>query len=95
MSVPSLTEFLQMLIAGGVTGYIVQFLAEKSAWFQKLGANTKLAIVFALSMLLPLMGQVIALNVPSDVMAMIEPYYNALAAGFIVFLASQGWHKLK
>jgi len=89
MNVPSITEVLSLLAQGVGAGVVLAFLAEKSGWFQKLSSSAKGWLVFGLSLGLPLLAQVLLQFVPSSVWAAIQPFWQALAAGFIGWAGSQ------
>jgi len=92
--VPGMTEVLGMLASGIGVGATIAFLFEKFQWFQDLPANGKWWLTFGLSLGLPLAAQLLLQFVPTDVWAAIEPYWRALATGFLVWTGSQVIHRL-
>ncbi len=92
--IPGLVEVLKMLTAGVGVGAVISFLFEKITFFQNLSSQAKWWVVFGLSLGLPLAAQVALQFVPPDVWAMLEPYWQALAAGFLVWVGSQVVHKV-
>jgi len=90
--VPSLVEVLAMLAQGLGTGAILAFLFENFGWFQRLEGQAKWWFVFGVSIVLPLLAQVALQFVPADVWAMLEPYWKALALGFLSWAGSQVAH---
>lgn len=92
MDVPSLIEFLRDMAAGAWGPVIVAFLLEHIPWFQNLGSETKKWTTLALFVVLPILAQVALQYIPSDVFASLEPFWSALALGFIGWLGSQVAH---
>lgn len=93
--VPSLVETLGKIASSAVTGAIVSFLAERSGLFQNLEPKVKQAVVFVVSLGLPLGAFLLLQYVPADVWAALEPYWQVLAAGFLVWLGSQVTHAIR
>jgi len=89
MEVPGLTEVLGVLASGVGAGFVLAFLAEKVAWFQALPADKKNIVIMALSLGLPVLARVLLQVVPAEVWVAIEPYWHALAAGFVGWAGSQ------
>ena len=90
--VPSLVEVLAMLAQGLGTGAILAFLFENFGWFQRLEGQAKWWFVFGVSIVLPLLAQVALQFAPAEVWAMLEPYWKALALGFLSWAGSQVAH---
>jgi hypothetical protein len=89
VQIPSLVEFLKLLTTTVGIGAVVSFVLANLSKFQNISSAAKFWIVFAVSMLLPLLATLALNNVSPDVLAALEPYWNALAAGFAVFIGSQ------
>lgn len=89
MDVPGIQEVLGLLASGVGAGFVLSFLAEKVGWFQALSSQKKNVLVLALSIGLPVLAQVLLQFVPAQVWAAIEPYWRALAAGFVGWAGSQ------
>lgn len=89
MQIPTITEMLSLLVQGVGAGAVLAFLAEKSAWFQKLSSAVKGRLVFGLSVGLPLGAQLLLGLVPPSVWEIVQPYWAALAAGFVGWAGSQ------
>ncbi len=87
--IPGVTQVLELLAQGVGAGFVLAFMAEKVSWFQDLPAERKSAVVFLLSVGLPLAAQLLLQLTPPDFWAAIQPYWNALAAGFIGWAGSQ------
>lgn len=87
--IPSLVEVLSLLAQGVGAGFVLALLAEKSGWFQQLNAQRKGWLIFGLSMGLPLLAQLLLQFVPPNVWEILQPYWYALAAGFISWAGSQ------
>jgi len=97
-NVMSLEEVLQFLVKAGGIGAVLSFLFETapflSGWFQPLDPKVKWWIIFGGSVGLPVLAQVVVLNVPPAFLAAIQPYWNAAALGFLAWAGSQGTHNL-
>lgn len=89
MEIPGLIDVLQLLAQGVGAGFVLAFLAEKVKWFQQLAPDKKNILVLALSIGLPILAQVLLQFVPASVWMAIEPYWRALAAGFVGWAGSQ------
>ena len=83
-----------MLARGVGLGAVIAFLFENVGWFQELPSNIKWWVILCLSLALPVLAQLAVQLVPADVWALLEPYWQALAAGFLVWAGSQGTHLL-
>ena len=92
--IPSLIEVVRLLATGVGAGAIVAFLMEKSSWFQKLSSQTRWWVILAICMVLPVLATVALQFVPAAMWETLTPYWNALAAGFMVWLGSQAAHKI-
>ena len=91
--VPALTDVLAMLASGIGVGAVIAFLFEKFQWFQDMAPNTKWWVVLGLSLGLPVLARVALQFVPPDIWAKVEPYWAALATGFLIWAGSQVTHK--
>jgi zinc transporter ZupT len=89
IQIPSLVEFLKLLTTTVGIGAVVSFVLANLAKFNNISSAAKFWIVFAISMGLPLLAALILNNVTAETLAALEPYWNALAAGFAVFIGSQ------
>ena len=87
--IPGVVEILELLAKGVGAGFVLAFLAEKVGWFQKLPSEKKNILILALSIGLPIVAQLLLQFVPGSVWEAIQPYWNALAAGFIGWAGSQ------
>ena len=92
--VPALFDVLQMLACGVGVGAVIAFLFEHISWFRRLNSEAKWWIIFILSLGLPLAAEAAIQFVPPDVLAQLEPWWQALAAGFLTWAGSQVAHKL-
>jgi len=90
---PSLVEVLGMFAGGAGTGFVLAFLFEKFPKFTELPKKKKAWIVFGCSIGLPLLAEIALQLVPPDVWLRIEPYWQALAKGFLTWAASQAAYK--
>lgn len=90
--VPTLVNVLTLLAQGGGLGVVLAFLLEKVSWFQNLESNAKWWFIFAISLGVPLLAQVIIQFVPPDVLETLEPFWHTLALGFLAWAGSQGMH---
>ena len=89
---PSLLEVLRGLAAGFWVPTIIAFLLEHIDAFQRLAPDTKKWAVLALFVALPLIATLLIQFVPPDVWMYLEPYWSALALGFVGWLGSQVAH---
>jgi hypothetical protein len=93
--IPGLVEVLGMLANGIGVGAVIAFLFEKMGWFQKLPTDVKWWLVLALCMSLPVASTALLQFVPAETWAVIEPYWHALATGFLIWAGSQAAHKFQ
>lgn len=89
VQIPTLVDFLKLLTTTVGIGMVVSFILAQLAKFQGISAQAKFWIVFAICMLLPVGATAILNNVSASTLAALEPYWNALAGGFAVFIGSQ------
>ena len=92
MDVPKLVEFLAMVAGGGFSSVVVAFLLEHWPWFQSLESETKKWIVLAVYVVLPVGATALLQNVPPEFWEVLQPYWNALALGFVGWVGSQIAH---
>ena len=90
--IPPLIEFVRNVAAGAWAPLLVAFLLERVVWFQKLSAEAKKWVVPAIFVVLPILAQVALQFVPADAWALLEPYWNAIALGFVGYVGSQAAH---
>jgi len=88
----SLVDVLTMLAQAVGVGAVLAFLFEHIGWFQEQSATAKWWLIFGLSLGLPLVAQLLVQLMPPNVWLVLEPYWRALAAGFLVWSGSQGTH---
>ena len=91
-NVPGLVEVITLLAQGLGTGLVLAFLFERFSWFQNMSPNTKWWVVFVCSLVLPVLAQIALDFVPPEVWARLEPYWRALAGGFVAWAGSQAAH---
>jgi len=89
-----LVDVVRLLATGGGIGALLSFLLERVSWFQALSSSARYWIVLVVSVGLPVLATVALQFVPAGVWEALQPYWNALAAGFLVWLSSQAAHKL-
>ena len=90
--VPGLVEVLGMLASGIGVGAVLAFLFEHFGWFQNLSGHGRWWLVFGVSLGLPLLAQVALQLVPAEVWVALQPYWKALASGFLAWAGSQVAH---
>lgn len=90
--VPAFVDVLALIAQGVGAGFVLAFLAERFEWFQKLPAQAKWWVIFGVSVGAPIVAQVLLDFVPADVWAKAEPYWQALALGFLSWAGSQAVH---
>lgn len=91
--VPSLPDVLAMLASGVGVGAVLAFLFEKIPWFQRLSPSARWWVILGMSIGLPVAATVALQFVPTQTWAVIEPYWKALATGFLIWAGSQLAHK--
>ena len=94
-NIPALVAVLTLLAQGIGVGGVLAFLFERVRWFQNLQGDAKWWTILVISVGLPLAARLLVQFVPADVWAAIEPYWQTLAAGFLVWLGSQLMHLLE
>lgn len=87
--VPDFTSILQMIASGVAVGGIVSFLLANLEFFNRLPRERKRWIVLAICLALPLASTAVLQLVPPDVLASLDPYWRALASGFLVWGGAQ------
>ena len=83
-----------MATAAGV-GAVIAFLFERFAWFQALSGEGRSAVIIGLCIGLPLIARLLIEFLPAQVWEVAEPYWQTIAAGFLVWASSQAAHKLQ
>ena len=91
--VPTLIEFVRNVAAGAWGPVFVSFLLEHVQAFQNLKAEAKKWMVLGLFVALPLGAQALIQYVPADVWSQLEPFWSALALGFVSWVGSQVAHE--
>ncbi len=91
--VPGLVEIVTMLASGVGVGAVLAFLFEHFSFFQQLSPDAKWWLVFGASLGLPLVAEVALQFVPAEVWAVLQPYWQAVALGFVTWAGSQVAHK--
>ena len=92
--IPTFVDVLASLANGLGVGAVLAFLFEHFAFFQQMSSQTKWWIVFGCSLGLPVLAQIALQMAPPEVWFTLEPYWHALAAGFLAWAGSQVAHKL-
>lgn len=92
-AVPTLVEFLGKIASGGVLGVIVAFLLEYVPAFQRLSPDAKKWTVFGIFIVLPPAATALLQFVPVPVWDVLEPFWAAIAVGFVMWLGSQVAHQ--
>jgi hypothetical protein len=88
------TTLEAMATAAGV-GAVIAFLFERFAWFQALTGEGRNVVIIGLCVGLPLVARLLIEFVPASVWDVAEPYWQTVAAGFLVWASSQAAHKLQ
>jgi len=91
---PSLVELLTRLTGGAGVAVIVAFLFERVAWFQKLPPDAKWWAILGMCVGLPVVATTLLQFVPPTVWATVEPFWQSLATGFLIWAGSQVAHRL-
>lgn len=90
---PTLPDAVRTVASGAATGFVLAFLFKEFPQFQKLSSEQKRWLVFGISVGLPVVAQLVLQVVPAEVWAALEPYWRAVAMGFLVWAGSQGAYR--
>lgn len=93
--IPTLMDALRLLGTTVGAGMVISFLLTRVEWFKALTGERRFWIVLGLSMLIPFAATLVTQLVPAAALIALEPYWQSLAAGFIVFIGSQAQHWLQ
>lgn len=91
--IPTLVDALTKLAGGAFIPVIVALLLEHIRPFQALPSETKKWSVLALFVVLPVAAAALLQFVPAEVWSQLEPFWRALAAGFLGWIGSQAAHQ--
>lgn len=86
--------FLRWLSTTGLGGAAISAFFEKFAWFQKLTKTIKFRLVAVVTVVIPLLARVLELNVPVEFWQSLQPYWDAVVTGLLLFGSSQAYHWL-
>jgi len=89
----SLNDFLVWLMSGGAV-VAVSWIFEEIEWFQSLSPKTKRYFQYGLSVLFGVSALLVQQFVPADVLKMLNPYFEILAATFGMIFLNQVAHTL-
>lgn len=90
---PTLPDAVRMVAGGAATGFVLAFLFKEFPQFQGLSSEQKRWLVFGISVGLPVVAQLVLQVVPAEVWAALEPYWRAVATGFLVWAGSQAAYR--
>ena len=90
----TLQETVALLAQGVGIGTILALLFERIPALQNVSSDTKWWIVFVASVALPAAATALLQFVPAETWALLEPYWHAIALGFLTWGGSQVAHKL-
>jgi len=93
--IPTLIDALRLLGTTVGAGMVISFLLTRVEWFKALTGEKRFWIVLGLSMLIPFAATLVTQLVPAAALIALEPYWQSLAAGFIVFIGSQAQYFLQ
>lgn len=88
-TVPSLLDTLRLLGTTVGAGMVISFLLTRVPWFKTLTGDRRFWIVLGLSMLIPIAATLALQFIPASTLIALEPLWQSVAAGFIVFIGSQ------
>jgi hypothetical protein len=89
---PDATDPVSVLnwVASGLgAGAVIAFLFQKMTWFKNLDSQTKYWTILILSIALPVLAETALQLTPPDLWTAIQPYWAALAQGFLLWAGSQ------
>lgn len=89
-----LTEFLVWLTSGGSI-IAVSWLAEKSAWFQRLTKEQKEYFIYGASVLLSLSAYGVNTYVSAEVLSQLAPVFAIFATTFASIFLGRVYHSFK
>ncbi len=87
--IPTLIDALRLFGTTVGAGMVISFLLTRVTWFSSLTGEKRFWIVFALSQAVPLAATLIVQFVPAATLIALEPFWQSMAAGFIVFIGTQ------
>lgn len=90
--IPSFVDVVRLLAAGGGIGAVLSFLLERVPWFQRLGSQARYWLILGVCIGLPVVATILLQFVPESAWKAMEPIWNAVAAGFVVWISSQAFH---
>ena len=90
----SLQEFLVWLVSGGSI-VAVSWLAEKSAWFQGLGKESKEYVIYGASVALSFGAYAVNTYVSPDVLNQLAPLFGILATTFGSIFLGRMFHSFR
>ncbi len=93
-TIPTLIDALRLAGTTVGAGMVISFLLTRVPWFQSLTGDKRFWIVFALAQGVPLVATLIVQLVPAQVLISLEPYWQSISAGFIVFIGTQAQYFL-
>lgn len=93
-NVPQLIDIVVMLAQVIGVGAVLKFLFDQFKWFANLPADKKRLVVLGISIGLPILATVALQFIPPDVWNAIEPYWQVIARGFLLFAGTQVVHKV-
>jgi len=92
--IPTLIDALRLAGTTVGAGMVISFLLTRVNWFSALTGEKRFWVVFALAQGVPLVATLIVQLVPASALVVLEPYWQSLAAGFIVFIGTQAQYFL-
>lgn len=93
--IPTLIDALRLAGTTVGAGMVISFLLTRVNWFSSLTGEKRFWIVFAMAQGVPLAATLIVQLVPASVLISLEPYWQSLSAGFIVFIGTQAQYFLQ
>lgn len=93
--IPTLIDALRLAGTTVGAGMVISFLLTRVEWFKILTGDKRFWVVFALAQGVPLLATLIVQLVPAAVLISLEPYWQSLSAGFIVFIGTQAQYFLQ
>ncbi len=93
-TIPTLIDALRLAGTTVGAGMVISFLLTRVEWFKALTGDKRFWVVFALAQGVPLLATLIVQLVPAAVLISLEPYWQSLSAGFIVFIGTQAQYFL-
>jgi hypothetical protein len=90
--IPTLPDALSSVTTQIGLGAVISFMLERLGVFQSLSVRLKPYLVLLVCVGLPVIARLVLMFVPSETLLVLDPVWQAAAAGVIIFLGTQGMY---